>query len=241
MKLILFVIIFTCILAIRFFAFIMKSAFDTAQIINERPRNTISKRYDDSDDPLLVDVINIARQNNCFNFSQNSYEEFLFALEIYIFLISYIGFFMCKKEIHLNNLVTIYSKNIENYIKNNKKKVNFSSAKTFYAINYHLESYYNIDNITQLILSRCKNYHLYLKDFYNEPAASPDYIAFFLNLAFELRDFLYENMQNDKLCRENACKNIIESEENNEKLVEIIMGVKMIADNIIADLANKYY
>ncbi len=90
-------------------------------------REAISTVYNQKDDPLLIDIINIARKNNCYNFEPYSFHELFFALELYILFLSYVISHVCKNDEQAGKFLYIYINNIVQYIKSNKPNIIFTA------------------------------------------------------------------------------------------------------------------
>lgn len=233
MKLILFVIVFTCILVIRFCAFIMKSAFDTAQII-ERPRNTISKRYD-NDDVTLVDIINIVRNisGECYSFDENSCEELAFSIELFILLISYIIVYLCKTKVEQQKLMNIYIMAILEYITRNSNNISYTDESVFQSFLYN---YYTKSILTENFISRYKKYEPYLKIYVKDSAniTEQEMCTFVFKMAVisnALKDYLYDTISPEH--KHDMFDVIILEEYNTLKIIYVVINIRKLSLDMI--------
>lgn len=129
MKLILFIIVFTCIILIKFFAFIIKSAFDAAQIINERPRKLISKVHNENEKKIFETIfIPLVRKYELCATAENSIEELIIAVEIYLL---FINLFYCYSGLSDTRIIkeTIYTflAEVIEYVNKNAQYLNFDN------------------------------------------------------------------------------------------------------------------
>lgn len=101
MKLIAFLIIFTCILIIRLFIFIIRSACKAVDFI-EKPMNVISKNYNDNcngfgDGNIYIIYINYIRKNSYY--SKKHYNT-MFEVVMYFYFTSLMNYYLGNKDIN---------------------------------------------------------------------------------------------------------------------------------------------
>lgn len=157
MKLILFVIVFTCIIIIKIFAFIMKSAFDTAQVINGKQQNSISKTNHKN---LFSDYILIVRERGiCFSQYYNTVEEMLIAMEFYFFYMSIIMFcFGIESQQEPNKMRDTYLFEIVDYLNYNQHKIRIGNEYS----DIDLHSY---ENLKEIFKNRLDKYSFIFKNY----------------------------------------------------------------------------
>lgn len=249
MKLILFIIVFTCIIVIRFFAFILRSAFDAAQIVNEKPRNTISKTYDRkiSYTPyknLFANYILVIREQKlCSTQYIGTIEEMVIAMEFYFF---FIAFVLCHFENQpwqeTTKLRNKYLHGIIDYLKKNLNTINMYTdySETNGPLN---TAFYNFENIRDLFKKRYEKYSYIIKNFpAGDPHTEDGFIKTFIYLekiSTIIKDSIHDSLE---------LENFTTSEEifcaKNPEIFETIANIQVVGEEMAKEALIemfKYY
>lgn len=122
----------------------MKSAFDTAQIINGKQQNSISKVHGNNEKNIFETMfISLVRKYELCTIAENSIEELVIAVEFYFLFIHQIYCYSgCADTRIIRETIHIHLAEIIDYIKKNIKNINFDDFNTglMNRNNYNIET-----------------------------------------------------------------------------------------------------